>query len=148
MKKSVFLVYGSLVFLFCSLLSIDTYSQEKDKVDEDVRIFSIVEEEASYPGGYDALMEFLAKNIQYPEKAKKMGVKGKVFVTFIVEKDGSISDIKVLRDIGYGCGEEVIRVIKLMPKWKPAKQRGKAVRQQFNLPVSFNLDKEDKQEKK
>ena len=148
MKKSVFLVYGSLVFLFCSLLSIDSYSQEKDKVNEDSIIFYIVEEEASYPGGLDALMEFLAKNIQYPEKAKKMGVKGRVFVTFIVEKDGSISDIKVLRDIGYGCGEEVIRVIKLMPKWKPAKQRGKAVRQQFNLPVSFNLDKEDKQENK
>lgn len=148
MKKSVFLVYGSLVFLFCSLLSIDTYSQEKDKVNEDVRTFSIVEEEASYPGGYEALMEFLAKNIQYPDKAKKMGVKGRVFATFIVETDGSISDIKIIRDIGYGCGEEVVRVIKLMPKWKPAKQKGKPVRLQFNLPVTFSLNNEDKQEKK
>ena len=81
----------------------------------------------------------MASNIKYPAQARETGTQGIVYVTFVVEKDGSITDIKVLRDIGSGCGEEAIRVVKMMPKWKPAKQRGKAVRQQFNLPVRFVL---------
>ncbi|HHT03134.1 MAG TPA: TonB family protein [Bacteroidales bacterium] len=112
---------------------------EEEEVQEEKVIFTVVEQEASFPGGIQKLNEYLATSIKYPQQAKETGTKGRVMLTFVVERDGSITDIKVLRDIGSGCGEEAKRVVKEMPKWQPAKQRGKAVRQQFVLPVSFNL---------
>ena len=112
---------------------------EDEEVQEEVKIFTVVEQEASFPGGVEELNRYLAKSIKYHQQARETGTKGRVTLTFVVEKDGSITDIKVLRDIGSGCGEEAKRVVKEMPKWQPAKQRGKAVRQQFVLPVSFNL---------
>ena len=112
---------------------------EEEEVQEEKAIFTVVEQEATFPGGNEKLGEYLAKSIKYPQQAKETGTRGKVMLTFVVERDGSITDIKVLRDIGSGCGEEAKRVVKEMPKWQPAKQRGKAVRQQFVLPVSFNL---------
>lgn len=113
--------------------------QEEEEDDSERVIFTVVEQSSEFPGGVSKLNEFLASNIKYPAQARETGTQGIVYVTFVVEKDGSITDIKVLRDIGSGCGEEAIRVVKMMPKWKPAKQRGKAVRQQFNLPVRFVL---------
>lgn len=112
---------------------------QEEQLEEETQIFTVVEEEAGFPGGIEKLNEYLAKSIKYPQQARETGTRGRVMLTFVVEKDGSITDIKVLRDIGSGCGEEAKRVVKEMPKWKPAKQRGKAVRQQFVLPVSFNL---------
>ncbi|MFA7082779.1 MAG: energy transducer TonB [Bacteroidales bacterium] len=112
---------------------------EEEEVQEEKTIFTVVEQEATFPGGNEKLNEYLAKSIKYPQQAKETGTRGKVMLTFVIERDGSITDIKVLRDIGSGCGEEARRVVKEMPKWQPAKQRGKAVRQQFVLPVSFNL---------
>ncbi|MBO6117890.1 MAG: TonB family protein [Bacteroidales bacterium] len=106
-------------------------------------IFDKVDEQAEFPGGLNALINFLSQNIKYPQKARETGTQGKVFLTFVVEKDGSITDIKVLRDIGSGCGEEAVRVVKLMPKWEPAKKDGKYVRQQFNLPVNFSLNNDN-----
>ncbi len=102
-------------------------------------IFSLVEEEPSYPGGDEARIKFLQENMKYPEEAIKHGVQGKVFVTFVVEVDGSLSDVKVLRGIGSGCDDEAIRVVKSMPKWIPGKQKGIPVRIQFNLPIDFKL---------
>ena len=102
-------------------------------------IFTVVEEQPGYPGGDEARIKFLQENIKYPEEAKELGVQGKVFVTFVVEVDGSITDVKVLRGIGAGCDEEAIRVVKSMPKWVPGKQRGVPVRVQFNLPIKFTL---------
>jgi periplasmic protein TonB len=102
-------------------------------------IFTVVEEQPGYPGGDEARIKFLQENIKYPEEAKELGVQGKVFVTFVVEVDGSITDVKVLRGIGAGCDEEAIRVVKSMPKWVPGKQRGQPVRVQFNLPIKFTL---------
>ncbi|MDP4281678.1 MAG: energy transducer TonB [Bacteroidota bacterium] len=102
-------------------------------------IFTVVEEQPSYPGGDESRIRFLQENIKYPEEAKELGVQGKVFVTFVVEVDGSISDVRVLRGIGSGCDEEAIRVVKSMPKWVPGKQRGVPVRVQFNLPIKFTL---------
>jgi len=102
-------------------------------------IFTVVEEQPTYPGGDEARIKFLQENIKYPEEAKELGVQGKVFVTFVVEVDGSITDVRVLRGIGAGCDEEAIRVVKSMPKWQPGKQRGQAVRVQFNLPIKFTL---------
>ena len=107
--------------------------------EEEQTIFIVVEESASYPGGIQEMTNFIKNNLKYPQQARETGTQGKVFVTFVVEKDGSLTDVKVLRDIGSGCGEEAVRVVKSMPKWKPAKQRGKPVRMQFNLPVAFTL---------
>jgi periplasmic protein TonB len=102
-------------------------------------IFTVVEEQPSYPGGDEARIKFLQENIKYPEEAKELGVQGKVFVTFVVEVDGSITDVRVLRGIGAGCDEEAVRVVKSMPRWVPGKQRGQPVRVQFNLPIKFTL---------
>lgn len=111
--------------------------EEVEEVEEE--IFTVVENDPEYPGGMEALYKYLASNIKYPALAKENNITGKVYVTFVVEKDGSIANPRILRDIGGGCGQEAIRVVKSMPKWKPGKQRGEAVRVQFNLPVSFNL---------
>jgi protein TonB len=102
-------------------------------------IFTVVEEQPGYPGGDESRIRFLQENIKYPEEAKELGIQGKVFVTFVVEVDGSITDVRVLRGIGGGCDEEAIRVVRSMPKWVPGKQRGVPVRVQFNLPIKFTL---------
>lgn len=112
--------------------------EEEEDVEEQT-IFTVVENEPEFPGGMEALAKYLAQNIKYPQLARDNNITGKVFVTFVVERDGRIADVKLLRDIGGGCGAEAIRVVKAMPKWTPGKQRGKAVRVQFNLPVNFNL---------
>jgi periplasmic protein TonB len=108
--------------------------------EQNEQIFKVVQEMPEYTGGENARMKFLANNIKYPELARKEAVSGKVYVGFVVEKDGSISNVKVIRGVGSGCDEESIRVIKAMPKWKPGKQKGKTVRVQFYLPIIFNLN--------
>lgn len=85
-------------------------------------------------------MEYLSGNITYPEDAKEKGISGRVFIQFVIEKDGSVSNVKVMKGIGGGCDEEAVRVVKSMPKWKPGKQKGKPVRVNYILPVSFKLD--------
>jgi protein TonB len=112
----------------------------KQEEDEEVQIFTVVESMPSYPGGEAARIEYLNANIKYPQMARESGIQGRVFVTFVVEKDGRVTDVKVLRGIGGGCDEEAIRVIKNMPKWDPGKQRGKPVRVQFNMPILFKLN--------
>lgn len=111
--------------------------EEEEVVEQE--IFQIVEEMPAYPGGDAKLMEYVAKNIKYPQIARETGIQGRVFVGFVVEPDGSVSNVKVLRGIGGGCDEEAMRVVKSMPKWKPGKQRGKAVRVSYMLPVNFKL---------
>lgn len=109
--------------------------EEEDESEE--MIFTVVESEPEFPGGMDSLFAFVQRNIRYPEAAWNQKIEGKVYVTFTVETDGSITNIKVLRDIGGGCGQEAVRVVSMMPKWKPGTQRGKPVRVQFNLPIVF-----------
>ena len=122
---------------------IDDYVPVEVVEDEVVEqeIFQIVEEMPAYPGGDQKLMEFIAKGIKYPQIARETGIQGRVFVGFVVEPDGSVSNVKVLRGIGGGCDEEAMRVVKSMPKWKPGKQRGKAVRVSYMLPVNFRCNK-------
>ncbi len=112
---------------------------EEEEEEEEQQIFTVVENDPEFPGGMEALYKYLGQNIKYPQLARDNNITGIVYVTFVVERDGSITGCKVLRDIGGGCGQEAIRVVKSMPKWTPGKQRGKAVRVQFNLPVNFNL---------
>ena len=133
MKKLILLV---VVALFCS-----TSVMAQTEVEDDA-IFVVAENAPEFPGGSDSLYAYIARNIKYPEAAKKEKIEGRVFVTFVIEKDGQVSSAKILRDIGGGCGEEAIRVVKNMPKWKPGTQRGNPVRFQFNLPVSFLLGKD------
>ncbi len=108
--------------------------------EEEEEIWVSVEEDPEFPGGLEALAKFLAENIQYPQLAKENNITGKVYLTFVVEKNGTVGNVKILRDIGGGCGAEAVRVVKSMPKWKPGKQQGQAVRTQFNLPIGFYLN--------
>jgi len=87
----------------------------------------------------ERLLSFLKENIKYPAIARETGIEGTVIVSFIVEKDGTVNEIKVVRDIGGACGDEAVRVVKKMPKWRAGRQRGRKVRVQFNLPVRFSL---------
>ena len=103
------------------------------------QVFQVVEVNPEFPGGMEALTKYLSENIKYPEQAKKDKTQGKVYISFVVEKDGSVADAKVLRGIGGGCDEEALRVVNAMPKWTPGKQRNTPVRVQFNLPVAFKL---------
>jgi protein TonB len=107
---------------------------------DDDKIFYAVEQQAEFPGGLQAMMKFLNRNIKYPASAKRMGIEGRVFVKFIVDKDGGISQMEVLKGINADLDKEAMRVIKMMPPWKPGKQNGRAVKSQFVLPVYFKLD--------
>ncbi|MFA8300251.1 MAG: energy transducer TonB [Hyphomicrobiales bacterium] len=111
---------------------------EEPEIKED-EIFVIVEKMPNFPGGLRELNKYLARNIKYPIVARESGIQGKVYLAFVVEPDGSISNIKLLRGIGGGCDEEAIRVIKNMPKWDPGKQRNKPVRVSYQVPVCFTL---------
>ena len=111
--------------------------EEEEVVEQE--IFQIVEEMPEYPGGEKKLLEYVGKSVKYPQIARESGIQGRVFVNFVIEPDGSVSNVKVLRGIGGGCDEEAVRVIKSMAKWKPGKQRGKAVRVSYTLPVNFKL---------
>ena len=161
MKKSFLFV--AVAMLYCSCVEVGTtdsdtsstndvivdYFPESEKErderianDEPIEYPEVVPE---FPGGDDSLFAYLYRNVSYPAEAKKADIRGRVFVTFVVEKDGRITGERILRDIGGGCGEEVLRVIRAMPKWKPGTQDGKPVRVQFNLPVAFELQDEDKE---
>jgi len=119
--------------------------QEKASTEETV--FVVVEKMPEYPGGEDALTEYLVSNIKYPVEAKTKGIQGRVFVSYIVEKDGAVTNAKILRGIGGGCDEEAVRVVSSMPKWIPGTQRGEPVRVQFNLPIMFSLEDKKTEDK-
>ena len=118
--------------LFETLLDVATSTKDT--------VYQIAEEMPEFPGGVEALMDFVGKNVKYPEQAKEKEISGRVFIGFVIEKDGSVNEVKVLRGIGGGCDEEAVRVIKAMPKWKPGKQKGKPVRVNYNIPINFKLD--------
>jgi TonB family protein len=131
--------------------------QDKSKHEQQVKfvdpktgksVYTVVEKMPSFPGGDEARIKFLIENIKYPEAAMKNNVQGKVYVTFIIRADGSVTDVKVLRGVGGGCDEEAMRVIKLMPKWNPGMEKGKPVDVVFNLPINFTLDSHKKEEPK
>ena len=106
---------------------------------EETKIFEVVEQMPSFPGGDAALMQFLSKNIKYPVVAEENGIQGRVIATFVVERDGSITDVKVVKSVDPSLDKEAIRVLKSMPKWIPGKQNGQAVRVKYTVPVTFRL---------
>ena len=150
-QKSALLKYLLAVPLFVLMLTLSSATIAKNETvissekailppqQKDTRIFTVVEHAPNYPGGVDIFYKFLQQNIKYPAEARNKKIEGKVFVSFIVEKDGSLSTFKVLRDPGAGCGVEALRVMKLSPKWNPGIQNGHKVRVQYTLPISFTL---------
>lgn len=106
----------------------------------DEEIYQTVEHMPSFPGGVEKLMEYMSKNLNYPQTAVDAGIQGRVFIGFVVEPDGSVSNVKVLRGIGSGCDEEAVRVISSLPRWEPGKKDGKAVRVGYQIPVFFKLN--------
>ena len=109
------------------------------EVDDDERIYEVVEENAQFPGGDEACMKWLAEHLKYPSICQEQGVQGRVFVSFVVNKDGSIVDVEIKRSPDPNLSKEAERVVKSMPKWKPARQGNRTVRSRFNLPVMFRL---------
>lgn len=128
-------------------VTVVTIVEHQDQQD-DTPIFTVVEDMPMFPGGKEAMYKYLGENITYPSEAKKDSISGTVYVTYVVEKDGSVSNIRLLRGVREDLDNEAMRVIKEMPKWTPGKQRGKAVRVQYNLPIKFVLNGDKKEEKK
>lgn len=122
---------------------LEVYDYQPPEIEEEeiveAEIFMVVEDMPEFPGGSVKMMEYIQKNMKYPMMARESDIQGRVFVNFVVEPDGSISNVTVMRGIGGGCDEEALRVVQSMPKWKPGKQRGTAVRCSFTVPIIFKL---------
>lgn len=104
------------------------------------KVFMVVEDDPTFPGGQGKMMKYIQEHLEYPQMAREMDVQGTVHVSFVVQKDGSITDVKVLKGIGSGCDKEAKRVVRNMPKWKPGKQRGRAVKVNVRIPIRFRLN--------
>lgn len=114
---------------------------EEVKDDGDAnKVFLVVEQPPEYEGGLEAMYKFINKNLKYPASARRMNIEGKVFLSFVVDADGSIAEATVLKGISADCDKEALRVIQMMPKWRPGKQSGRPVRVRYNLPIYFKLD--------
>ncbi|MFY0607273.1 MAG: energy transducer TonB [Cyclobacteriaceae bacterium] len=109
---------------------------EEEEVDE---VFTIVEDQPEFPGGMAAFYKFVGDNMDYPSQARRMGIEGRVYVQFVVDKDGTVTEVKAVKGIGAGCDEEAEKVLKMSPKFKPGKQRGRSVKVRMVLPIIFKL---------
>ena len=110
--------------------------EPKEETDE---VFTVVEESAAPKGGMQAFYKFVGEKIKYPAQARRMGIEGRVFVEFVINKDGSLTDVRAIKGIGAGCDEEAVRIVQSSPPWSPGKQRGKPVKQRYTLPIIFKL---------
>ena len=115
-------------------------AQPESPTTKDQKVFDVVEQMPSYPGGPNALFAYLSTIIHYPEDAEENGAQGRVIVTFVVENDGSISEVKVAKSVFPSLDKEAVRVVSSMPRWNPGKQNGKAVRVKYTVPVTFRLE--------
>lgn len=133
MKKLIIL---SLMAMF----GLTTVSAQKTVVAEkNQQAFDVVEQMPEYPGGIKALLDYLCQNVKYPADAEKQKIEGRVIANFVVETDGSISNVEVFRPVFPSLDTEAVRVLSAMPKWKPGMQSGKVVRVKYTVPISFNL---------
>ena len=161
------LIYGSFVFIvllistgfvFSTSSNIDSErssrfqtnfsSQDTSKKEEIDPIYSIVEQPARFEGGMNKFYEYIAESLNYPDSAREKGIDGRVFIQFVVDKDGSIIDTKVVKGVDTKLDAEALRVIQNSPKWIPAVQRGKNVKVRMNIPIVFTLDKNETKEDK
>ncbi|MCR4921854.1 MAG: energy transducer TonB [Bacteroidaceae bacterium] len=114
----------------------------KQQINLDNQLFGVVEESAQFPGGDEACLKWLSEHIKYPSICREQGVQGRVIVSFVVNKDGSIADVKTLRSPDENLAKEAERLVKIMPKWKPARQGNKTMRSRFQLPIQFRLEQQ------
>ena len=135
MKKA--LIIGAALLLLATTAS----AQNVDTANHSDELFVEYEEDPVFPGGLEALHKFIEENMQYPQIAAENCIGGRVYVQFEVDTDGTVQNPKILRDIGGGCGEEALRIVRLMPKWKPGRFYGKVVKTTFNLPIFFDKKK-------
>jgi len=135
MKK----LYSLLLFLVCGF-PVFSLAQTTDTIDRGYILYDPIETDPIFPGGQDSLFMFLKANIVYPKAAKKQKIEGNVLVSFVVEKEGSITNVKVVRGVDSLLDAEAIRVVKLMPKWIPATQNAEPVRVMYRLPIVFSLE--------
>jgi periplasmic protein TonB len=136
MKKILFLALAFCVFQ--SVQSQNTKENPSGNLDNNIYNSAAIEVKPEFPGGIAAFYKFIGANYKTPDVA---GLKGKLIIAFVVDKDGSLTDIKILRDIGFGTGTEAVRVLKLSPKWIPAEQNGQTVRCAFTLPINIETSK-------
>ena len=138
-------LYGKAMMIvgISLLLTLSSCEKDDDDIDDPEPVTEIVDETvdqmASYPGGIPALMDFLNENIKYPEQAEREGIEGRVVAGFIVERDGSVSNIETLKSVHPLLDAEVVRVMSLMPNWIPGRQNGQPVRVKYSLPITFRL---------
>jgi len=133
MKKLLFM---SLM----ALLGLTTVNAQKTVVaQKNQQVFDVVEQMPEYPGGMQALFEYLGQNLKYPEDAKEQKIEGRVIAIFVVETDGSISNVEVVKPVFPSLDAEAVRVLSGMPKWKPGMQSGKVVRVKYTVPINFSL---------
>ena len=126
--KKLFLI------MLLAFVSVNAYSQSDD-ADNDV--YNMVDQSAKFQDGYNSIIKFVQENIKFPTEAKENNVHGKLMLSVVVEKDGSLSNITVKKGLGYGLDEEIVRIIKMMPKWQPAQHKGKTVRQTQTIVIPF-----------
>ncbi|SDT49742.1 TonB protein C-terminal [Mucilaginibacter mallensis] len=131
------LFFALLIFLTISFGIVN--AQDTTKKDTSKRIFVAVEQEPLFPGGVQGFYKYIAKNLKYPEVANVLGLEGKVIVSFVIEKDGSMADVKPITCLGAGCESEAARVISQSPLWKPGIQKGEPVRVMYTVPISFGF---------
>lgn len=131
-----------LVTISCFISISEIQAQDKTTGKSGVKadVFDVVEEQPEFPGGTEALYKFIGKNFKYPEASRAANSQGKVYVSFVIDKKGKITDVKIVRGVDEWLDAEAIRVVKKMPKWKPGKQRGKKVKVRYNLPIVCTLN--------
>lgn len=134
--KTIFLVSLSL---FCLASTQASQTAVFVVPDNDTTIYTVVDEMPQFPGGDSAMVAYITNNVHYPQTEKEKGIQGKVFVGFVIEKDGAVSDVEIKRGIGEECDAEAVRVVKGMPNWEPGKQSGVVVRTAMVLPINFKI---------
>lgn len=129
-------IYAVLLLSIMSFTAISSHAETNTDGDD---VYIIVEQMPIFPGGDEALRNFVTNNIQYPEEASKKEISGRVFVSFVIGKDGSVQNVKVARSVDPQLDAEAIRVVKSMPKWNPGQHRGKPVKVSYTIPINFSL---------
>ncbi len=140
MKKISLII---VLVILAVLYSVKSNGQEENKTTSTGEpLYFVVEELPEFPGGEEALKNYIAEHVKYPEEAKKNGISGKVFVTFTVSKEGKVMDAEIAKGKNASLDQEALRVINDLPDWTPGKQKGKAVNVQYTLPINFALENE------
>ena len=134
MKKTILMVIAAC------MMALGAQAQAKKGTPVPDEAFDVVEVMPVYPGGMEGLIKYLSENISYPKDAKEQQISGRVLITFVIEKDGSVTEVTTVKSVFPSLDEEAVRVVKGMPNWKPGMQKGKVVRVKYTLPISFSLD--------